>query len=122
MLPKTIPFPSAMSPRRRKKGATLISVDPRFTRTSSKADIYAPMRSGTDIAFIGGMINFILENDLIHRDYVRLYTNGPFIVNQAFKMPGETDHCLLYHILPGYLKTPRPRWTNTAILGTRLDR
>lgn len=73
------------------KGATLISVDPRFTRTSSKADIYAPLRSGTDIAFIGGLINFILENDLIHRDYVRLYTNGPFLVNDAFRLPGEID-------------------------------
>ena len=43
-------------------GAKLIHVDPRFTRTSSKADIYAPLRSGTDIAFIGGMINYILKD------------------------------------------------------------
>ena len=43
--------------------ATLIHVDPRFTRTSTKADIYAPLRSGTDIAFIGGMIKYILEKD-----------------------------------------------------------
>ncbi len=71
------------------KGATLISVDPRFTRTSSKADIYAALRSGSDIAFIGGMINYILKNDLYHKDYVRLYTNGSFLVNEDFKMPGE---------------------------------
>jgi len=72
-------------------GATLISVDPRFTRTSSKADIYAPLRSGSDIPFIGGMINYILENRLYHEDYVRLYTNAPFILNADFKMPGELD-------------------------------
>ena len=45
----------------RVKGAKLISVDPRFTRTSSKADIYAPLRSGTDIAFLGGMLKYILD-------------------------------------------------------------
>ena len=73
------------------KGATLISVDPRFTRTSAKADIYAPLRSGTDIAFLGGMINYILEKNLYHEDYVRLYTNASFLVNKDFKMPGELD-------------------------------
>ncbi|OIP65755.1 MAG: formate dehydrogenase-N subunit alpha [Nitrospirae bacterium CG2_30_53_67] len=73
------------------RGATVISVDPRFTRTSSKADIYAPIRSGSDIAFIAGMIRYILENDLYHRDYVRLYTNASFLVNEEFKMPGELD-------------------------------
>ena len=67
------------------KGAKLISVDPRFTRTSSKADIYAPLRSGTDIAFLGGMIKYILDNNLIHKDYVAQYTNGPFLVNEDFK-------------------------------------
>jgi len=73
------------------KGATLISVDPRFTRTSAKADIYAPLRSGTDIAFLGGMIKYILEKKLYHEDYVRLYTNAAFLVNEDFKMPGELD-------------------------------
>ena len=73
------------------KGATLISVDPRFTRTSAKADLYAPLRSGTDIPFIGGMVNYILQNDLFHRDYVRLYTNGSFLINEDFKMPGEFE-------------------------------
>jgi formate dehydrogenase major subunit len=73
------------------RGATLISVDPRFTRTSAKADIYAPLRSGSDIAFLGGMINFILQNRLHHQEYVRLHTNGPFLVNEELKMPGELD-------------------------------
>ena len=66
-------------------GAQLISVDPRFTRTSSKADIYAQLRPGTDIAFIGGMINYILQNNLIHRDYVVHYTNAAFLVGDDFE-------------------------------------
>jgi len=66
------------------KGAKLISVDPRFTRTSSKADIYASMRSGTDIAFLGGMIKYILDNNLYNKDYVRACTNAPFIVGKKF--------------------------------------
>jgi formate dehydrogenase major subunit len=67
-----------------RKGAKLISVDPRFTRTSSKADIYAPMRSGTDIAFLGGMIKYILDNELYNKEYVSAYTNAPFIVGEEF--------------------------------------
>ncbi len=67
-----------------RRGAKLISVDPRFTRTSSKADIYAPIRSGADIAFLGGMIKYILEDNLYHRDYVANYTNAGFIVNDSF--------------------------------------
>ena len=65
-------------------GAKLISVDPRFTRTSSKADIYAPLRSGTDIAFLGGMIKYILDKNLYNKDYVQAYTNAPFIVGKAY--------------------------------------
>jgi formate dehydrogenase major subunit len=66
------------------KGAKLLNVDPRFTRTSSKADIYAPLRSGTDIAFLGGMIKYILDNKLYNTEYVRAYTNAPFIVGKDF--------------------------------------
>jgi formate dehydrogenase major subunit len=66
------------------KGATLISVDPRFTRTSSKADIYAPLRSGTDIAFLGGMMNYILSNNKFHKEYAANYTNASFIVGSKF--------------------------------------
>lgn len=67
------------------KGAKIISVDPRFTRTSSKADIYAPIRPGTDIAFIGGLINYILSNNLYSKDYVVLHTNATFLVDPRFK-------------------------------------
>jgi formate dehydrogenase major subunit len=73
------------------RGATVISVDPRFTRTSAKADIYASLRSGTDIAFLGGMIHYILEKNLHHEEYIRLYTNATFLVNRNFKMPGELE-------------------------------
>src|SRR5210317_1227658 len=66
------------------RGTKLISVDPRFTRTSSKADIYAPIRSGTDIAFLGGMIKYILDNNLHFVEYIANYTNAPFIVGPAF--------------------------------------
>ena len=70
-----------------KNGAKLISVDPRFTRTSSKADFYTALRSGTDIAFLGGMIKYILEKDNYFKEYVAAYTNAPFIVadNYDFK-------------------------------------
>ncbi len=66
------------------RGATLIHVDPRYTRTSSKAHLYAPLRSGTDIAFLGGLINYVLQNDLIHKDYVVEYTDASMIVNENF--------------------------------------
>jgi len=66
------------------KGAKLISVDPRYTRTSSKADIYTALRSGTDIAFLGGMIKYILDNNLYNEEYTAAYTNASFIVGKAF--------------------------------------
>jgi formate dehydrogenase major subunit len=66
-------------------GATLISVDPRFTQTSARADIYTALRSGSDIAFLGGMIKYILDNDLIQKDYVVNYTNAPLLINKGFK-------------------------------------
>lgn len=69
---------------RLKNGATIINIDPRYTRTSARSDIYAPLRSGTDIAFIGGMINYILENKLYHEEYVKWYTNATFIVKDTF--------------------------------------
>lgn len=72
-------------------GAKILSVDPRFTRTSSRSDVYAPLRSGTDIAFLGGMIKYILENDLCHREYIQLHTNATFLVDPRFQMPGDLD-------------------------------
>jgi len=70
-------------------GATLITVDPRFTQSAAKSHLYAPLRSGTDIAVLGGMIKYILDNNLYHADYVLDYTNASFLVNPAFKLPGD---------------------------------
>ncbi len=67
------------------KGAKVINVDPRFTRTSSRADIYTALRSGTDIAFLGGMIKYIMDNKLYNKEYVANYTNATFIVGKSFK-------------------------------------
>ena len=69
---------------REERGAKIIHVDPRFTRTSAVADVYAPLRSGTDIPFIGGMIKYILDNELYHRDYVAYYTNASFLVDEGY--------------------------------------
>ncbi len=70
--------------RAKDRGAKIISVDPRFTRTSAIADFWTGLRSGTDIAFLGGMINYILSNDKYFKDYVVNYTNAPFIVDKKF--------------------------------------
>jgi formate dehydrogenase major subunit len=68
----------------KEKGAIFIHVDPRFTRTSTKADIFVRLRSGTDIAFLGGMIKYILDNNLYDEFYVKNYTNASFIVNPKY--------------------------------------
>lgn len=67
------------------RGAKLMHVDPRFTRTSAHADIYAQLRPGTDVAFLGGLINYVLSNDLYFRDFVAAYTNGPTLISDAFQ-------------------------------------
>jgi len=64
--------------------ARLIVVDPRFTRTASVADYYAPIRTGTDIAFMGGLINYLLTEDKIQHEYVRNYTDVSFIVKAGY--------------------------------------
>src|SRR5512143_3520074 len=69
----------------KENGATVIHVDPRFTRTSSKADIYTPLRSGTDIAYLGGMIKYILDENKWFKEYVVNYTNASFIVGEKFE-------------------------------------
>ncbi len=64
--------------------AHFMVVDPRFNRSASVADFYAPIRSGSDIAFLGGVINYLLTNDKIHHEYVRNYTDFAFIVREDF--------------------------------------
>ncbi|CAN5287878.1 molybdopterin-dependent oxidoreductase [soil metagenome] len=68
----------------KERGATVIHVDPRFSRTSALADIWVPIRAGSDIAFLGGLIRHVLENDLFFRDYVVGYTNAPCILKNEF--------------------------------------
>ena len=71
----------------KENGATILNVDPRFTRTSAKSDVYAPLRSGTDIAFLGGMIKYIIDNKLYFEEYLTEYTNATFILSPDFKLP-----------------------------------
>ncbi len=66
------------------RGARLIVVDPRFNRTASVADVYAPIRPGSDIAFLMGVIRYCIENDKVQWDYVKNYTNATYLVNDAF--------------------------------------
>jgi formate dehydrogenase major subunit len=68
----------------KERGAKFIHVDPRFTRTSAMADRHIPIRGGTDIAFLGGIVNYIFEHDAWFEDYVRHYTNGPVIIRQDY--------------------------------------
>src|SRR5215210_2342224 len=66
------------------RGAKMIHVDPRFPRTSAVADTYLRIRTGTDAAFFGGLINYVLENNLYHDEYVREYTNAAFVVDKGY--------------------------------------
>jgi formate dehydrogenase major subunit len=68
----------------RERGATVIHVDPRFTRTSAMADMWLPLRAGTDIVFLGAMVNYVLANNLEFRDYVVPFTNAATIVRDDF--------------------------------------
>jgi formate dehydrogenase major subunit len=78
------------------KGAKLISVDPRFTRTSAKADIYCPLRSGTDIAFINGIIKYVLDDieanpNKYNMTYITEYTNASHLINPGYKGPVDLN-------------------------------
>jgi formate dehydrogenase major subunit len=69
----------------KERGARVIHVDPRFTRTSAMADLHVPIRAGSDIAFLGGIVHYILEHDEWFDEYVRHYTNGPVIIDREFR-------------------------------------
>jgi formate dehydrogenase major subunit len=75
----------------KKRGAKIIHIDPRFTRTSALAHSYVPVRAGADIAFLGGVINYILSNEKDFREYVVAYTNASMIVSEDFKDTEELD-------------------------------
>src|SRR5436309_440485 len=75
----------------KERGAKIIHVDPRFTRTSATADIWVPIRSGTNIVFFGGLIRYAIESQKYFHDYVVHYTNAPFLVDPKFKTPTDLD-------------------------------
>src|SRR5439155_1742383 len=75
----------------KERGATVIHVDPRFSRTSATADLHVPIRPGSDIAWLGGLIHYVLENDLYFREYVVNYTNAPVIINREFQDTDDLD-------------------------------
>ncbi len=74
---------------KKKRGAKLVSVDPRFNRTSAVADHFVPIRSGTDIAFLGGLIRHAIEEKRFHEEYVRLHTNALFLLEPGFELTAE---------------------------------
>ncbi|HEX8878842.1 MAG TPA: formate dehydrogenase-N subunit alpha, partial [Candidatus Acidoferrum sp.] len=76
---------------KRTRNAKIISVDPRFTRTSAVADLFCQIRAGTDIAFLGGMIRYAIENNRIAKDYLVDQTNAGFIVRSDFRLPVDAD-------------------------------
>lgn len=75
----------------KKRGAKIIHIDPRFTRTSAVADQHVPLRAGSDIAFLGGIINYILENEKYFKEYVVNYTNAATIIRNEFKDTDDLD-------------------------------
>jgi formate dehydrogenase major subunit len=102
-------------------GATLIHVDPRFTRTSAMADIYAPIRAGSDIAFLGGIINFVVNNkrwltDPFFKTFLVHYTNAPMIVADDYKDTEDADG-----VFSGLKPDPSPgikEWPYNGFVGT----
>ncbi len=75
----------------KRRGATIIHVDPRFTRTSAVADLHVPIRAGSDIVFLGGIVRYICENERYFRDYVVNYTNAPAIIDERYRDTEDLD-------------------------------
>jgi formate dehydrogenase major subunit len=75
----------------REKGAKVIHVDPRYTRTSAMADIWVPLRAGSDIIFLGALVHYVLENNKEFRDYVVHYTNAATILREDFRDTEDLD-------------------------------
>jgi formate dehydrogenase major subunit len=75
----------------KERGAQIIHVDPHYSRTSALANLYIPTRAGSDIVFLGALINYILQNNAYFEEYVRYYTNAPMLINERFKDTEELD-------------------------------
>ena len=74
---------------KRQRNAKMIVVDPRFTRTAATADLFVPIRAGSDIAFLGGLIRYAIENNRIAKEYVANFTNAAFLIREGFKLPDD---------------------------------
>src|SRR4026208_1138453 len=71
------------------RNAKMIVVDPRFTRTAATADLFLQIRAGADIAFLGGLIRYAIENGRLAREYLLHYTNAAFLIKEGFKLPED---------------------------------
>ena len=74
---------------KRNRDARVIVVDPRFTRTASQADLFCQIRAGSDIAFLGGLINYAIEHNRVNHEYLVNYTNAAFLIKDGFKLPED---------------------------------
>ena len=74
---------------KRQRNAKMIVVDPRFTRTAAVADLFLQIRAGTDIAFLGGVIHYALENQRVAKEYLVNFTNAAFVIKEGFKLPDD---------------------------------
>jgi len=70
------------------RNAKIVVVDPRFTRTAAVADLYSPIRVGTDIAYLLGIIRYAINQKRFHEDYVKIHTNAPYLVGEKFGFEG----------------------------------
>jgi len=75
----------------KERGAKVIHVDPRFTRTSALADLHVPLRAGSDIVFLGAIVNYVLTNELYFKEYVAAYTNAGTILTEDFVDTEDLD-------------------------------
>src|SRR5437868_8461710 len=75
----------------RERGAKVIHVDPRFSRTSAMADLWVPLRAGSDIVFLGGLVRHAIEEGKVFRDYVVRYTNAPALLSDAMRDAEDLD-------------------------------
>ena len=96
----------------KERGARVVHIDPRFTRTSALADTYVAIRAGSDIAFLGGVINYILRNGKDFREYVVAYTNASFLVDERYRDTEDLDG-----LFSGF--DPDPRRTTPRAGSTR---
>src|SRR2546430_6815827 len=71
------------------RNAKMIVVDPRFTRTAATSDLFLQIRAGSDIAFLGGLVNYAIQNNRLAKDYLVNYTNAAFLVKEGLELPDD---------------------------------